>query len=171
MFRQLMNKTMQGHVTAGRQLLKLVIKYFPPEDRPPQEFAWMIEGPRDFREVREGPMKKRKYRDGRAHNRAPEQYKFKKGEPSRRKGRKFPKQLSAKELFRKVAAERILIREGDHEFKISRLTACIRTFQRKALGGHMGAKRLYENFREAYPVKSENEPVMIVIQDERDLEI
>jgi len=55
-------------------------------------------------------------------------YKFKRGEPSRRKGRKFPKQLSAKQLFRKVAAERILVREGDNEFKMSRLTACIRIF-------------------------------------------
>jgi len=44
-------------------------------------------------------------------------------------------------------------------------------FQRKALSGHIGAMRLYENFREAYPVKSENEPFMIVIQDEKELEI
>jgi hypothetical protein len=116
-------------------------------------------------------MKKRKYRDGRAHNRPPELHKFKRGEPSRRKGRKFPKQLSAKQLFRKVAAERILIREGDTEFKMSRLTACVRTFQRKALSGHIGAMRLYENFREAYPVKSENEPFSIIIQDEREMEI
>jgi hypothetical protein len=46
MFRQLMNKAMQGHLAAGKQLLKLVIKYSPPEDPPPQEFAWMIERPR-----------------------------------------------------------------------------------------------------------------------------
>jgi hypothetical protein len=61
-------------------------------------------------------MRKPKYGDGRATNCPPEEYKFKKGAPSRRKGQKFPKPpLSAKELFRKIAVEKILVMEGDVE--------------------------------------------------------
>ncbi len=117
-------------------------------------------------------MKKPKYRDGRATNCPPEEYKFKKGAPSRRKGRRFPKPpLSAKELFRKIAVEKIVVMEEGREIRLTRFSACVRRLQVMGLNGNIRAMRLFNKFREAFPGMSENGPAVIYLADERELNI
>jgi hypothetical protein len=120
----------------------------------------------------ESTMKKPKYRDGRATNRPPDEYKFKKGMPSRRKGRRFPKPPpSAKQLFRKIAAEKIVVIEGNLEIKLTRFSACVRRFQLAGLNGDMPAMHLFNKFREAFPGASEDGPFVVYLADERELDV
>jgi hypothetical protein len=117
-------------------------------------------------------MKKPKYRDGRATNRPPDEYKFRKGAPSRRKGRRFPKPpLSAMQLFKKIAAEKVTVIEGGAEIKLNRFSACVRRFQVMGLNGNVAAMQLFNKFREAFPGTSENGPLVIYVADERELDI
>ncbi len=117
-------------------------------------------------------MSKGKYRDGRANNRTPQEHQFKKGEPSRRKGRKFPKRPpSAEEQFRKVAFEKITVMNGDTELKLTRIGACLLVLQKLAISGNTGAARLFDQFREAFGVSSEIEWSMVILADEREWDI
>jgi hypothetical protein len=117
-------------------------------------------------------MKKPKYRDGRATNRPPDEYKFRKGAPSRRKGRRFPKPpLSAKEVFKKIAAEKVTVIEAGAEIKLTRFSACLLRFQMMGLNGNVRAMRLFNKFRETFPGTSENDPAIVYLADEREMYI
>ena len=106
-----------------------------------------------------------KGKDGRATNCPPLAYRFKKGIPSSRKGRKFPKAApTASQLFWKIANEQIRIEIDGNEIKVSRFSAYLRTLQAMKLGGDMAAMRLFNKFSEAFPGKSQSgDPVILVI--------
>jgi hypothetical protein len=109
--------------------------------------------------------------DGRSRNRPPKQYQFKKGQSGYRKSNKQPKQLSAKRLFRKIVSEKVQVTIDNDQVEMSRFTACCRSIQQKALGGHAGAMKLYEHIRSAYGAASEREPLTIILANERETEI
>jgi hypothetical protein len=57
-----------------------------------------------------------------------------------------PKQLSAKQLFMKIASEKVQVLIDGVQMEKSRLGACYRAIQQKALSGHSGAMKCTKQF-------------------------
>lgn len=71
----------------------------------------------------------------------------------------------------KIASEKVQVLIDGVQMEKSRLGACYRAIQQKALSGHSGAMKLHETIREAFGAMSESEPLIICLANERERDI